>query len=308
MSTIVAVKKNGEVAIAADTLPSTYGLKISAQYKVRRQKILCFQDTYLGFVGYSVHKKVFESIIDKHPGDLNFASSRHIFETFNKIHPILKEKFYLTPAEDDTYESSDMRILVANPSGIFQVDEDRHVLELEHFWAIGSGPDFALGAAPMSSANILNSQARNRRAMTTGLHEEFSREHAVEAASNKRFGLVVGAILLLFGCIRAYLHSEIGWFAALLGGVGLVLILAALIKPDALEPANRGWNKLGLLLHKVTNPIFLGGMYVVAIVPTGLMMRAFGVDPMGLRRPRGASYWIARGKGGSTAQSLEKPF
>ena len=147
MSTIVAVKKNGEVAIAADTLSSTYGLKISAQYKVRRQKILCFQDTYLGFVGYSVHKKVFESIIDKHPGDLNFASSRHIFETFNKIHPILKEKFYLTPAEDDTYESSDMRILVANPSGIFQVDEDRHVLELEHFWAIGSGRDFALGAA-----------------------------------------------------------------------------------------------------------------------------------------------------------------
>ena len=66
--------------------------------------------------------------------------------------------------------------------------------------------------------------------------------------------------------------------------------------------------KLGLLLHKVTNPIFLGAMYAIAIVPTGLMMRAFGVDPMGLRRPRGDTYWIARGKGSSTAQSLEKPF
>ena len=50
-------------------------------------------------------------------------------------------------------------------------------------------------------------------------------------------------------------------------------------------------------------------MYVIAIVPTGLMMRAFGVDPMGLRRPRGRTpYWIARSKTGSTAQSLEKPF
>jgi hypothetical protein len=144
--------------------------------------------------------------------------------------------------------------------------------------------------------------------MATGLHEEFSREHAVEAASNKRFGLVVGAILLAFGAIRAYLHGEIGWFAALLGGIGLVLILAALIKPDALEPANRGWNKLGLVLHKVTNPIFLGGMYAIAIVPTGLLMRVFGVDPMGLRRERKDTFWIARGKAGSTAQSLEKPF
>ena len=141
-----------------------------------------------------------------------------------------------------------------------------------------------------------------------GLHEEFSREHAVEAASNKRFGLVVGAILLAFGAIRAYLHGEIGWFAGLMGGAGLVLIVAALVKPDALEPLNRGWNKLGLLLHKVTNPIFLGGMYAIAIVPTGLLMRIFGVDPMGLRRPRRDTYWIARGKSGSTAQSLEKPF
>src|SRR6266850_830143 len=144
--------------------------------------------------------------------------------------------------------------------------------------------------------------------MATGLHEKFSREHTVEAASNKRFGLVVGAILLLFGGVRAYLHGEIGWFSALLGAIGLVLILAALIRPDALESANRGWNKLGLLLHKVTNPIFLGGMYVIAIVPTGLMMRAFGIDPMGLRRVRKDTFWIARGKSGSTAQSLEKPF
>ena len=144
--------------------------------------------------------------------------------------------------------------------------------------------------------------------MAEGLHEEFSREHAVEASSNKRFGLVVGGIALLFGCVRTWWHGEIGLLSGMLIAVGLVLIAAALIKPDALEGANRGWMKLGLLLHRITNPIFLGGMYVIAIVPTGLMMRAFGVDPMGQRRPRGNTYWIARDKGGSTAQSLEKPF
>ncbi len=71
--------------------------------------------------------------------------------------------------------------------------------------------------------------------MASGLHEEFSRDYAVESASNKRFGLVVGGILLAIGAIRALWHWDIGWVAGILGGIGLVLILAALIKPDALE-------------------------------------------------------------------------
>jgi hypothetical protein len=144
--------------------------------------------------------------------------------------------------------------------------------------------------------------------METGLHEEFSRDYEVAGASNKRFGLVVGAILLLFGAVRGYLQGEIGWFAGLLGGVGLVLILAALIRPDVLETVNRGWNRLGLVLHKITNPLFLGAIYAIAIIPTGLLMRACGVDPMGLRRERKETFWIARSKSSSTAQSLEKPF
>ena len=133
--------------------------------------------------------------------------------------------------------------------------------------------------------------------MASGLHEEFSREHAVEAASNKRFGLVVGGIALAFGCLAPWWHGEIGPFSGALIAIGIVLIAAALIKPEVLEGANRGWMKLGLLLHKVTNPIFLGAMYAIAIVPTGLMMRLFGVDPMGMRRPSGETFWIARGKG-----------
>ena len=64
--------------------------------------------------------------------------------------------------------------------------------------------------------------------------------------------------------------------------------------------------KLGLLLHKVTNPIFLGAMYAIAIVPTGLMMRLFGVDPMGLRRPRGRDLLDRARQGRARPRSLWK--
>ena len=154
MSTIVVVKKNGETAIAADTLTSCSSIKVSATYKTHRQKILKFGETYLGFVGWAVNQDVFASVMEKHPGDLHFACARHIFETVLKIHPVLKEKFYLRESEEDTYESSGMNILIANPYGIFEVSQDRKVTEYEYFWANGSGTEYALGAMFQAYDNV----------------------------------------------------------------------------------------------------------------------------------------------------------
>jgi ATP-dependent HslUV protease, peptidase subunit HslV len=147
MSTIVVVKKNGEVAMAADTQTTNGGTKLSAGFKSQKEKILRFEDTYIGFVGYCAHRDVFESLMEKRPGDLNFRSRRHIFETFLKLHPVLKEDFFINSKEDDgAYETSQMTILIANPHGIFEVNSDRNVTEIEAFWAVGSGREYALGA------------------------------------------------------------------------------------------------------------------------------------------------------------------
>src|ERR1044072_3011161 len=132
--------------------------------------------------------------------------------------------------------------------------------------------------------------------MKSELHESFSRDHPVETASNKRFGILVGGILLLFGAIRAWLHGEVGWGAIIVGGLGLVLVLAALIRPDTLGGAHNAWMKLGLVLHKITNPLFLGALYGIVIIPTGLVMRVFGVAPMGMGREPKGTYWIGRSK------------
>jgi hypothetical protein len=145
--------------------------------------------------------------------------------------------------------------------------------------------------------------------MTT-LHEQFLRGHqrTVEHASNRRFGIVVGAVFFLIGAVRLYLHGQIGALDAILMLAGLALVVAALIAPDVLLPLNRAWAALGHLLHRVINPIALAVMFIGAIVPTGLIIRILGVDPMSRRLDKNADYWRKRTTPRSTASSLKQPF
>ena len=71
-----------------------------------------------------------------------------MFETFLKLHPKLKETFFLNTKEEDSdpYESSQLTALIANPAGIFGVYSYREVFEFDRFWGIGTGRAFALGA------------------------------------------------------------------------------------------------------------------------------------------------------------------
>jgi ATP-dependent HslUV protease subunit HslV len=147
MTTLVAVRKNDEIAIAADSLTTFGDTRLSAQYDRTPDKIVQYRGTYIGLCGSAAHQLVFQSLLAKH-GDLDFADKAAIFETFRKLHPILKEQHFLNPKEeeDDPYESTQVTALVANEHGIFGVYSMREVFEYTQFWAIGSGREFALGA------------------------------------------------------------------------------------------------------------------------------------------------------------------
>jgi ATP-dependent protease HslVU (ClpYQ) peptidase subunit len=82
------------------------------------------------------------------PDELQLGSRDAIFDTFLRLHPKLKDTYFLNSKEHDSdpYESSQFSILIANAQGIFGVESYREVFEFERFWAIGSGRRFALGA------------------------------------------------------------------------------------------------------------------------------------------------------------------
>jgi ATP-dependent protease HslVU (ClpYQ) peptidase subunit len=148
MTTIVAVRKGNQIAIAADS-QTTFGddQKLLAPYDCFHDKIFQHGDSYLAVSGSAAHDLVLKrALADLKKKDL--SSRQGIFETFRKLHPKLKDAFYLRPEEDeeDPYESSQMMVVIANRHGIFGVYPMREIYEFSRVWAIGSGRKFAMGA------------------------------------------------------------------------------------------------------------------------------------------------------------------
>src|SRR5215217_4940690 len=138
-------------------------------------------------------------------------------------------------------------------------------------------------------------------------HEVFTREYAIKSSGNRQFGLVVGGLLMAVGALKLVLASYIGPFSATMLLIGGGLVICALTRPQYLSALNSGWQRFGLLLHRVTNPIFLGAIFVLAFVPVGLCMRLFGADMLSRSR-RNRDFWVSREKTGSTVESLKQPF
>lgn len=170
MTTIVAVRKNGYAAIAADTLTTFGNTRLHASQDASHDKILRIGDSYVGVCGSAAHHLVLSSLLVKTP-DVQLNSKEAIFETFRKLHPVLKEECFLNPKEDeeDPYESSQITALIANASGIFAIYSMREVFEYTQFWGIGSGHEFALGAMHQAYSRCDDAGDIARAGVETGI-------------------------------------------------------------------------------------------------------------------------------------------
>ncbi|MBL8383836.1 MAG: MFS transporter [Burkholderiales bacterium] len=146
MTTITVARKGGQIAIAADRLTTFGDTRLSSAYEANA-KIFRVRDTWIGIAGSSAHHHVIEHAFRKVDAPA-FGSKVEIFDTMVRLHPLLKEHFFLNPKEedDDPYESSQYVMLMANAGGIYGVYSYREVFSFDRYWAIGSGRAFALGA------------------------------------------------------------------------------------------------------------------------------------------------------------------
>ena len=127
----------------------------------------------------------------------------------------------------------------------------------------------------------------------------------VAIGSERSFARVMALALVLLAALNWWRNGLVWpWLC------GAFLILAAgYVHPSALKPLNRLWFKFGLMLHAVINPMVMGILFYGVVLPTGLVMRALGKDPLRITmEPDRDSYWISRQPPGPAPESMKDQF
>ena len=113
-----------------------------------------------------------------------------------------------------------------------------------------------------------------------------------ERGTEKNFGLVFAAVFTIVGL---YLFWARGTITLWPFATAVLFALAAFAFPRILHWPNYVWFKFGLLLGRIIAPIVMAIVYLIVMVPLGLLIRLFGKDLLRLKLdPQSNSYWIER--------------
>jgi len=128
----------------------------------------------------------------------------------------------------------------------------------------------------------------------------------VKPLADRTFGLIFTAIFLIIACWPLFSGNDLRrWALVLAAG----FCVPALLFPKILAPLNSLWAKFGLIMHKIVNPVLMGLVFFIAVLPTGIIIRLLGKDPM--RRKFNAnttSYWIEREPNSLSKESFDNQF
>lgn len=127
-----------------------------------------------------------------------------------------------------------------------------------------------------------------------------------EKGSDRTFGIIMA---IAFGVVAAWPLLKDGSVRLWAAGVAAIFLVLALAVPRVLGPVNRLWMLFGILLGRIVSPIVLFLVYIVAVVPTGLILRLRGLDPLKRRfDAAAASYWVHRTPPGKPDGTMTRQF
>ena len=139
-------------------------------------------------------------------------------------------------------------------------------------------------------------------------HEDFKKEDSVKGGTDRAFGLTVGGILLAIGLVGIYFAGQVTTVLAVLSVVGIILFLLGLFKPGLLNPLNKLWMMLAIVLFKVTNPLVMMIIYLFSVLPIGIIMKILKKDILSLEYNNKESYWVKREPPGPPPESMSNQF
>jgi hypothetical protein len=113
-----------------------------------------------------------------------------------------------------------------------------------------------------------------------------------EINSEKSFGILFAVISFLTAAFLVYKGNAFYiWFLL----IALMLLLLAFILPNTLKKPNLIWNKFGVLLGSIVSPMVMLFIFILTIIPTGVIRRILGKDSLKKEMELDKkSYWVER--------------
>jgi predicted membrane metal-binding protein len=138
-------------------------------------------------------------------------------------------------------------------------------------------------------------------------HENSSSFDDRSPPSLRSFGLTFAFVFAVLGFWPLLRHGlPLRWWAV---AIAIAFLIVTFLAPKVLSPLNRVWFALGMLLHKIVNPVVLGFLFVVLLTPIALLMRLSGKRFLPVTfEGEAASYWITRDPPGPEPQSIRNQF
>ena len=122
----------------------------------------------------------------------------------------------------------------------------------------------------------------------------------------RSFGLVFTVVFIAIGLYPVIGGSSPHLWALVIAGV---LLPVSFVAPILLRPFNWVWMKFGSVLHFIMTPFIMLVIFVLTVIPTALLMKLFGKDPLSRKfEPGKESYWVLRDPAGPEPESLKDQF
>jgi len=123
---------------------------------------------------------------------------------------------------------------------------------------------------------------------------------------NRVFGLIFSGIFCVIALFPLLFGNDIRAWALI---VAAAWAIPALLFPSILAPLNKLWAQFGQFMHKIINPILMGLIFFLTVLPTGIILKLLGKDPMRRKFDANAkSYWIAREENSLSKDSFDNQF
>ncbi|MFZ0456286.1 MAG: SxtJ family membrane protein [Ignavibacteriaceae bacterium] len=122
----------------------------------------------------------------------------------------------------------------------------------------------------------------------------------------KKFGITVGTVLILVAAILFWKQKD-GYIY--FGIIGILLVLAGLIKPLILKLLNKAWMILAILMGWVMTRVILIILFYIVVTPTAFIAKIFKKSFLDLKIDKSRNtYWEIRKKKQLQPEDYEKQF